>query len=101
MLTAAAMALDRSTVREIAALARLALSASEEDALAEQLARILTYFSRLSEVPTDGVPPATEMLTRSFHSRDDVVTNASRVEDYLAAAPERKGNFFVVPKIID
>ncbi len=101
MLTATPMGLDRNKVREIAALARLALSPQEEESLTTQLERILSYFSRLSEVPTEDVPPATEALTRSFRSRDDAVTNTPRVEEFLESAPQRGGNFFVVPKIIE
>lgn len=95
------MGLDVSTVREIASLARLSLTPAEEELLASQLERILSYFSQLSQVPTEDVPPATELLVRSFHTREDRVSNLPAVEEFLAAAPVREGNFFVVPKIID
>lgn len=95
------MGLDLGTVRDMASLARLALTPSEEELLARQLERILNYFSELSQVETDTVPPATDLLVRSFHTREDRVTNAPAVEDFLASAPAREGNCFVVPKIID
>ncbi len=95
------MALDLDVVRNIAHLARLELTPEEEQLYLAQLEHILGYFSRLDEVDTTGVEPATDLCVRGTEFRDDVVTNSPSVEDWLANAPSRRERFFRVPKIIE
>ena len=51
------MAIDKSTVRQVARLARLALSAEEEERTAAQLGHVLEYIERLEGVDVSGVEP--------------------------------------------
>ena len=55
------MALDRSAVAHIAALARIRLKESEIDPLAAELSQILTWFEQLAAVDTENVPPMTSV----------------------------------------
>ncbi|GIW42910.1 MAG: aspartyl/glutamyl-tRNA(Asn/Gln) amidotransferase subunit C [Candidatus Binatia bacterium] len=95
------MILDRAVVRSIAHLARLELSAAEEEQYLTQLEHILEYFETLSEVETTGVEPATDMVEAPEIFRADVVTNGPAEEEFLSVAPARFGRFFRVPKIIE
>jgi aspartyl-tRNA(Asn)/glutamyl-tRNA(Gln) amidotransferase subunit C len=95
------MALDREVVRRIAVLARLELSAEEEAAFAEQLGHILQYFEKLTELDTEQVQPTAHVVPVAEAYRDDVVTNPAAAEELRANAPERDGDFFKVPKIIE
>jgi aspartyl-tRNA(Asn)/glutamyl-tRNA(Gln) amidotransferase subunit C len=95
------MALDREVVRRIAVLARLELSAEEEAAFAEQLGHILQYFEKLAELDTEQVQPTAHVVPVAEAYRDDVVTNPAAAEELRANAPERDGDFFKVPKIIE
>jgi aspartyl-tRNA(Asn)/glutamyl-tRNA(Gln) amidotransferase subunit C len=95
------MALDRELVRRIAVLARLELSEEEEAAFAEQLGHILQYFEKLKELDTEKIEPTAQVVPIAEAYRDDVVTNPAASEELRANAPERDGDFFKVPKIIE
>jgi aspartyl-tRNA(Asn)/glutamyl-tRNA(Gln) amidotransferase subunit C len=95
------MALDREVVRRIAVLARLELSEEDQAAFAEQLGHILQYFEKLKELDTENVEPTAHVVPIAEAYRDDVVTNPAAPEEFRANAPERDGDFFKVPKIIE
>ena len=88
-------------VRRIAVLARLELSDQEEAAFADQLGHILRYFEKLAELDTANVEPTAHVVPVAEAYRDDVVTNPAAPEEFRANAPERDGDFFKVPKIIE
>ncbi len=88
-------------VRHVALLARLDLSEEEERLFVAQLDGILRHIDKLNELPTDAVPPTAHGLDVGAGFRDDVVENAPDPERLLAGAPDRSGNFFRVPKIIE
>lgn len=95
------MALDRDVVRAIAHLARLELDLMEEEQYLQQLEHILAYFSRMDEVDTTGVEPATDITAGHTYFREDEVTNPPADESLFANAPSRYQRFFRVPKIIE
>ena len=88
-------------VRRVAALARLELSAAEEEALVADLGAILAYVDALTQLDTEGVPPTANALDAGSAFRDDEVRNDSEVDALLANAPDRWEGFFRVPKIIE
>jgi aspartyl-tRNA(Asn)/glutamyl-tRNA(Gln) amidotransferase subunit C len=88
-------------VRHVAALARLELSAAEEEALVAELGAILAYVDALTELDTEGVPPTAHALDAGPAFRDDEVRNGPEVDALLANAPDRWEGFFRVPKIIE
>ena len=85
----------------MAALARLRLSAEEEERLTTDLGNILDAFVRLQSLDTTGVEPTAHVEDTGAGLRDDVVTNHVAGEEALANAPARDGRFFRVPKIIE
>lgn len=85
----------------MAELARLALYDHEVDELAAQLSRILDHMEKLRGLDTAGVPPTAHVLELRNMWREDVVRPGLPLEDALANAPEREGNCFKVPKIVD
>lgn len=95
------MALGRDTVRHIALLARLDLTADEVDAFGVQLGHILEHFERLSMLDTAAVPATAHVVDVTTAFRDDVISNPPAAEELRVNAPARDGNFFKVPKIIE
>jgi aspartyl-tRNA(Asn)/glutamyl-tRNA(Gln) amidotransferase subunit C len=98
------MAIDKSTVRHVARLARLALSAEEEERTAAQLAHVLEYIERLEAVDVSGVEPlsfAGDPGEAQASMRADEPGPCLPREKVLREAPEQDGNFFVVPRIIE
>ena len=88
-------------VRHVAALARLDLSAAEEEKLVAELGAILGYVEALAELDTEGVPPTAHVLDVGPAFRDDEVRNGPEVDALLENAPDRWQGFFRVPKIIE
>lgn len=95
------MAIDTETVRRIAHLARIDVPEAELQPLAQDLDRILGWVEALGEVDTDGVAPVTSVVDRTLGMRDDVVTDGACAEKILANAPDRVGDFFAVPKVVE
>ncbi len=93
--------IDRQQVHKVAHLARLALTDQEEETLTTQLQEILGYFDQLSELDTSDVPPTTRAIeVVNVVRADELKTHLSR-DAILDCAPERDGEFFKVPKIIN
>jgi aspartyl-tRNA(Asn)/glutamyl-tRNA(Gln) amidotransferase subunit C len=95
------MAIDRSTVRNIATLARLAVKEEELDHLAGELSNIFKFIEQLSEVNTEGVAPMTSVAAMELPRRADAVTDGNKRDAILANAPERFDGFFLVPKVVE
>ena len=95
------MSVDRDTVRRIATLARIRVEEDELEPLSRELSSILNWIEQLNEVDTTDVAPMTSVEDLPMKKRDDVVTDGYCVEDVLANAPEREGNFFAVPKVVE
>ncbi|MEO5348288.1 MAG: Asp-tRNA(Asn)/Glu-tRNA(Gln) amidotransferase subunit GatC [Magnetococcus sp. YQC-3] len=95
------MSIDAQTVRHVATLARLQVSAPEVEAYAEQLSRILTLMETLNQLPTDGVEPMSHAVEMIIPERDDQVVHTNQREALLACAPEAEQGHFRVPKIIE
>ncbi len=95
------MKISVDDVRHVALLARLELSPEEEGLLVRQLDTILGYIDKLNELDTEGVAPTSHVLELGAVFREDVVENRPETEALLRNAPERSGNFFKVPKIIE
>ena len=95
------MSLDETTVARIARLARIAVPEAELRPLAGELSHILEWIEQLNEIDTAGVPPMTSVVAMRLAWREDRVTDGGRPEDILANAPERQGDYFVVPKVVE
>jgi aspartyl-tRNA(Asn)/glutamyl-tRNA(Gln) amidotransferase subunit C len=95
------MKVDEATVRHIARLARIKVSAAEAKVLESELTGILQWVEQLDEVDTEGVEPMTSVVAVDMKKRPDEVTDGGYPEDIVRNAPEREGTFFVVPKVVE
>ena len=95
------MSVDAATVRRIAHLARIAVAEDEVERLRGELNAILAFVEQLSEVDVTGVEPMTSVTPMQMKRRADVVTAGGDPDAVLRNAPEREGNFFVVPKVVE
>ena len=92
--------IDREQVRKVAHLARLELTAAEEEQFSGQLSSILEYFEQLSELNTDAVEPTTRAIDQVNVTRPDTLQPYGDREKILDGAPERDGEYFRVPQIM-
>lgn len=81
-------------------LARLHLEPDETAAMQDELGKILDHFTAIAMVETDGVPPMTHAVPMDLRLREDFEAESLSVADALKAAPNKDGEFFVVPAII-
>ena len=95
------MAITREEVLHVARLARLSLSEAEADRLREQLGNIFSYIRQLDALDTKDVVPTSHAVEMGTPFRDDTVRPFGDKEAILANAPDREGDFFRVPRIIE
>lgn len=95
------MSIDRAQVHKVAHLARLALTESEEEQFTTQLNDILGYVEQLNELDVTDVEPTTRAIEVINVTRVDQLQPCAEREAILDGAPDRDGEFFKVPKIIN
>jgi aspartyl-tRNA(Asn)/glutamyl-tRNA(Gln) amidotransferase subunit C len=94
------MKIDAELVEKVAALANLEFDEAEKLEFAAKFAEIVRFVEQLSEVDTSSVE------ADDIHGRPDNVMSEDKSERHLdreralANAPERDGEFFLVPKVI-
>ena len=84
-------------VRKIAHMSNIEIKEKEVEKMQQQLGDVLSYAERVKEVAQDITQPSNKNVNVW---REDVIVRCD-YEPILAQAPERAGNFFVVPKIIE
>jgi len=92
--------LSRTDVAHVAHLARLGLTDVELTRLEGELNHILDQYAVLASLPTDAIPPTAQVIELQNILRPDVVTPSLSQADALANAPERQGEYVVVPAIM-
>ena len=95
------MPLSVEEVRHIADLARLKLSAEEEQRYADQLSAVLDYAARLREVDTAHISPTSSVLPFDAPLRQDNPRPCPPRARILANAPEQEDGMFRVPPVLD
>jgi len=88
-------------VRWVAHLARLELSEAELPVMARHLGAILDYVNQLQQVNTEGVEPLAHALDMHNVFREDEPAPCLSVDAALANAPDRRGDFFGVPAVLE
>lgn len=95
------MSLDPATVRRIARLARIRLEDEEVPRLQGELNGILGWIEQLAEVNVEGVAPLTGGAQIALRLRADEVTDGGYPDRVLSNAPDRAGDFYGVPKVVE
>jgi aspartyl/glutamyl-tRNA(Asn/Gln) amidotransferase C subunit len=95
--------IDREQIDHIAKLARIKLTEKEEEKFAKDLSSILGYVEKLNEVDTKDVKPIQQITELDNITRSDIATNKKQETSnkILNEAPDKKDNYFKVPKILE
>ena len=91
------MAISRDEVVHVARLARLALTDEEVERFQQQLSAILEAVGKVSELDLEGFEPTAHPLDVANVYAADEPRPCLPVEEALANAPDREGDFFRVP----
>ncbi len=94
-------AISRQQIEHVASLARLELSADEAEAMTRDLGRILEYVETLEGLDTDGIEPTSHAIPLDTPVRADEPAPPMDPDAALSNAPDRDGDAFVVPKVLD
>ena len=93
--------IDRKDVEHVARLARLALTEAELERMRGEMAAILQYIEKLKVVDVEGVEPTSHAVPLVNVMREDEVEPSVDREAMMRNAPDRSGEFFRVPRIIE
>ena len=95
------MAITLDQVRWVAQLARLQLEPDELESIARDLGAIVDYINQLQALNTESVEPLAHTLDLQNVFREDQLAPSLSVDDALANASARKGDFYAVPAVLD
>ena len=95
------MAATDFNVKYVAHLARLSLTAEEEQKFGAQLGQVLGYIEKLREVDVSQVEPTAHAVPLVNVTRSDEVRPSLSNEEALRNAPAKANGLFLVPKIVE
>ena len=96
------MLIDEKITLKIASLAKLELTDQEIKEYSKDLTNILKWMEELKEVDVSNVQPVTSVTENELYEREDnVYKNTVEQEKILLNAPEKVGEYFTVPKVIE
>lgn len=93
--------LPLNDVDHVAWLARLDITPEERELFAGQLGAVLDYVGHLSELDLEGVEGTFAIQPRADVLREDEVREPLGPEAALQNAPERQGDYFRIPRILE
>lgn len=95
------MEITDKLVAYVAELAHLKLDDAQKRQAADDLARMIGYVDKLSELDTDGVESMSHAFPVTNVFREDEVRESMAREQVLANAPAVKDGCFLVPKTVE
>ena len=96
------MLIDEKITLKIASLAKLELTDQEVKEYSKDLTNILKWMEELKEVDVSNVEPVTSVTKNELFEREDITyKNTVEQEKILLNAPEKVGDYFTVPKVIE
>jgi len=93
--------ISRQEAEYVAHLARLEIDDAQKDKFTAQLNDILLYIDKLNELDTEGIEPMSHAIAVTNAFREDQALDSLGTEKALANAPDARGEFFRVPKVIE
>ena len=95
--------ISKEQVKHIAKLARIELTAKEEERFSKELSSILVFIDKLNQVNTDKVESILQIAGLENIVREDEAEeeDKKRTEKLLKEVPVRENNYIKVPKILE
>ena len=97
------MSIKAAEVKNIAALARLAIADRELEGYAGQLSSILALVEQMNAADLDAVEPLAHPLdmTQRLRPDDPETVGVDQRQRYQSGAPAAEDGFYLVPKVIE
>ncbi len=93
------MSVSTEEVKKIAKLARIELTAQEEQRHAVTISTVLDFVNTLNEVDTEGVEPTAQVTGLEDVVREDIVKNSTIKKELLAQMPQVSVGLLKVPAV--
>jgi len=93
------MPIAEEQVLHIARLARLKLTPSELAQYSRELTKIIAYIDCLKSIDTENIEISPRFVSLN-RLREDKVRSSLPVAEAMNNAPEKKDNYFIVPRVI-
>lgn len=92
-----------AVVQKVAKLAKLTITAAQEEKFSTQLTSVIGYVSKIQSLDTVNVPETSQVTGSKNVFREDVVENSRMLtqEEALSNAKNTHDGFFVVPAIFE
>jgi len=103
------MEITPELVQRLASLSKLRFEAGEDQAIMQDLNRIVAFMDKLTELDVTGVEPLIYLSDRTYVMnpevasglRPDLPQTLISHEDALKNAPKRDSDYFRVPKVLE
>lgn len=96
---------DDKLIDHLCFLSRLSLSPDEKKRLKDDMSKILAYVETIKKVDVTKVEPLVhsvgEAASANIYRDDNASHNSLEQNKALQNAPQRRGNFFEVPRVIE
>lgn len=92
---------DKETVKNLMLLSRIECTEEQQEALVNDLKKVIEYFEQLNEINTENVPPCNHVLAHMNNvTREDIACRTLSREDFLSNTPAQIGGMVKVPTVI-
>ena len=88
-------------LQHVVKLARIELSAKEEQRIGPQLSEIIQYVEKLNELDVDEIEPTAHAIQLTNVLREDKPQPSLSQDDAMRNAPKSANGLFIVPKIVE
>ncbi len=95
------MNIDKKLLKKIATLSKVKVKDSEIDRFSKDLSKIINWVEKLNEVDTKDITPVANPSDIKIPFRKDEINDGKIEEKILKNAPEKKGGYFIVPKVVE
>lgn len=94
------MKITPELIQHLCKLSQLEVAPHEQEALREDLEKMVSFVEQLQQVDTTGIPPLQHMSGEAMALRNDEVSGMVSSAQALQNAPAAASQFFTVPKVI-
>ena len=95
------MALSKSDVQTIAALAQLDVDEQTVEVYAKELSEIMDMIREMTQINTDAIEPMPHPQDIELRLRTDEVTESVQRDELQAIAPQTADGLYLVPKVLE
>lgn len=95
------MSIKKEDIKYVAHLSRITIPDDHIKRFTRQLTDIISYVNKLKKVDTEHIPPTSHPLPLKNVFRKDKVKKSLNTKDVIRIAPQKKENFFKVPRVIE